>query len=802
MPIMSVPSFRTVGRGRLLAFYLCVAAAAAQTAKPGSDQTTPAQPASASEETVVLSPFQISGKRDRGYGVTTSLGASRIALPVTDIPVSVVSINEQFFLDRGAVDAMEVLPFVSGVQQGADGSPGQEGFSLRGFSMSGIRVRDGLPESVEGADYPFDDASAYERLEIIKGPAGTLYGTTSMGGVVNKISKWPKFAPQTKVELQAQSYDEFVRAMVDSTGPIGKNTAYRLVLSSRTGKRYFDEKDAPNDFTNLLLALTHRIGADRGGRIWARAQYLHFELDRESGPQYPTGFLNPANPTAAPVLRNPKFPIAINANLEPEDDVSIGNIYSYEGGYEQTWAGPFGGNWTLRLVGRYSLGKGDKSPSYALTRPVPTDASGTIVKYTSATGTLVNGDSRFIAADDPRVADWRATMTAREFSGYKKNSGSFLDLVGDFQTGPMKHKMVINAQLDKAVAERAFFFWAVPNPANTTAVANSFSMVRPDFSRFSLTNVKATVPTQFNAFNGHSESNGFASGFQDNISVFGERVIGVVGARYDNVQTTSFSFDSAQSIAQRKFIKSPTTTSTVDNQEWTFRYGLVGKPWPGVSVFSQIGQTYIPVNTLNARGTKYPNRQGEIKEAGVKLELFGARLVTTASVFDMQLTNVLISVPNPPELGGGLVQVPAGTQKTKGFEMDVAYEPVEGLNLSLAYSKLTSTNELGQSFRGVPIDAAWSMLAKYRFRQDALRGCFVGASWRHTGKQAGDATDTFYLDNADVFDGFIGYGRQRWNVQLNFLNLLNTDDPITTVGDTAVFRALPRSYRVTFRYTF
>jgi hypothetical protein len=39
-------------------------------------------------------------------------------------------------------------------------------------------------------------------------------------------------------------------------------------------------------------------------------------------------------------------------------------------------------------------------------------------------------------------------------------------------------------------------------------------------------------------------------------------------------------------------------------------------------------------------------------------------------------------------------------------------------------------------------------------------------------------------------------------VQLNVLNLLGADDPITVTGDTGVYRALPRSYRVTLRYTF
>ncbi len=786
-----------------LSLVVCLTAtAAAQTTPPVPEKPTATKPV-ANEDAVVLSPFLISSERDRGYGATTSLGASRVALDITSIPISVVSLNEQFFLDRAALDAMEVLPFVSGIQQQADGQPGtgQAGYSLRGFANVGLRVRDGLPEKVEGVDYAFDDSSAYERLEVIKGPAGTLYGTTSMGGVVNKISKWPKFIPQTKLELQVQSYDEFVRGMIDSTGPLGANTAYRAVLSSRVGRRYFDQ-DAPNDLTTLVLAFTHRIGANRNGRIWGRGQYFRFEQGRENGAQYPTGYLDPLKPNEPGVLHNPKFPIPVDANLNPKGMVSIANIYSYEGGYEQTWAGPLDGQWTLRLVGRASLGKGDKAPSGALARPVPVDASGRIVQYRNAAGALVNSDSRFTGADDPQVADWRTTLSVREFAGYNKNGGSFLDLVGDFSTGPLKHKIVINGQMEKGVSERAFFFWAVPNPANTTALANSFSAVRPDYSGFDFANVKATMPLQFNAFSGHVESNSFAAGFQDNISIFSDRLIGVVGARYDTVQATSNSFNSAQSIAQKKFVKDPATVSTVDNQDRTFRYGLVGKPWRGVSVFAQYGQTYIPINTLDPRGVKYPNQEGEINEAGVKLDLFGTRLVATASVFKMELTNVLVSVPNPPELGGGLVSVPAGTQKTDGFEFDLTAEPFAGLNVSLGYSDLTSKNEAGRYFRGVPVEATWSVLGKYSFREGTLRGAFAGASWRRIGKQAGDPANTFFLAHADVTDAFLGYGRSRWSVQLNVLNLLNTDDPVTVTGDTGVFRAIPRMYRATLRYTF
>lgn len=133
-------------------------------------QTAPSAASSPAEDekTVVLSPFNVTSERDRGYAATRSLGASRVALDTSDIPASVISLNEQLFADVGAVDAMEVLPYASGVQRVSNGAPGQEAFSLRGFAVTGLRIRDGLPETMEGVDQPYDDSSAYERVEILK----------------------------------------------------------------------------------------------------------------------------------------------------------------------------------------------------------------------------------------------------------------------------------------------------------------------------------------------------------------------------------------------------------------------------------------------------------------------------------------------------------------------------------------------------------------------------------------------------------------------------------------------------------
>jgi iron complex outermembrane receptor protein len=130
--------------------------------------------------------------------------STRQAQPLSKVPLSVVA-TDQETLDkqgvRSAADLMRLTPSVTFGQGGQFYGTGQSNISIRGIqSTSGIpttgvyiddtpiQTRTGISPSLSNA-YPqiFD----VDRVEVLRGPQGTLFGTGSMGGAVRFITPDP-----------------------------------------------------------------------------------------------------------------------------------------------------------------------------------------------------------------------------------------------------------------------------------------------------------------------------------------------------------------------------------------------------------------------------------------------------------------------------------------------------------------------------------------------------------------------------------------------------------------------------------
>ncbi len=126
------------------------------------------------------------------------VSATRTEMDVKDSPASIVIINRQQIEDRKANNLMDVLRDVPGVQFSRSGSVSSNGsVRIRGSESDHVLILiDGKRMSTDPSFYNtrelerirMDDV---ERVEVVKGPASVLYGSSAMGGVINVITRKP-----------------------------------------------------------------------------------------------------------------------------------------------------------------------------------------------------------------------------------------------------------------------------------------------------------------------------------------------------------------------------------------------------------------------------------------------------------------------------------------------------------------------------------------------------------------------------------------------------------------------------------
>lgn len=133
---------------------------------------------------------------------TIVVTATRVPTAAEKLPASVTVITRQQIEQRGYTTLVEALSTVPGLRVAQSGGPGaQASVFIRGTESRHVLVlRDGVPVNDPGDpgnafNFGVDTLGDVERIEIVRGPLSSLYGSGAIGGVINIITRHGAGAP-------------------------------------------------------------------------------------------------------------------------------------------------------------------------------------------------------------------------------------------------------------------------------------------------------------------------------------------------------------------------------------------------------------------------------------------------------------------------------------------------------------------------------------------------------------------------------------------------------------------------------
>jgi len=157
--------------------------------------------------------------------------ATRRASPLSDVPIAVSAVTAQSLQNSGANDIRQLNQLAPSLLVSSTGSEANGAARIRGIGTVGDNPGlessvavfiDGVYRARTGAG--LTDLGEIERIEVLRGPQGTLFGRNASAGILNIVSKSPSFNFGASGEVTYGNYD-YWRLAARVTGPITQQLA-------------------------------------------------------------------------------------------------------------------------------------------------------------------------------------------------------------------------------------------------------------------------------------------------------------------------------------------------------------------------------------------------------------------------------------------------------------------------------------------------------------------------------------------------------------------------------------------------
>ena len=343
-----------------------------------------------------------------GYRAKNAMSATKTDTPLSETPQSVTVVPRDQMVDQGATTLQDALNYAAGVRSDAYGLDGRtDSVRIRGsypdIYLDGLRQNYGYYTSTTRTE-PY----TLERLEVLRGPSGMLYGSGTAAGIVNMVSKRPLLETQREVGVEFGSYGR-KQIQADLTGALADSGewSYRLIALQRNSDTQVDY--VPDDRTVLAPSLTWRPS----GVTSLTLQGL-YQKDK-------SGSTSQFFPWEGTLLPNPNGQLPSSRFIGEPGDYYNSERKSFGWQFEHR----FSDAWAFRQNFRYAKNENDNSYHYA-------------DSFTVAGGWAADPVNKRIIG---RYLDYQLT----------KNDIAVMDnnVEGHFKTGALQHTMLIGADFSR-----------------------------------------------------------------------------------------------------------------------------------------------------------------------------------------------------------------------------------------------------------------------------------------------------------------------------------------------------------------
>lgn len=734
--------------------------AGAQSVTPPAAAASPTKTTSnPTDETVTLKEFVVTDAADLGYSTPNAIGISRTSEALIDTPQTINVINQQFLQDFAPIELGDVLQFVAGVtiESNVGDSTMIRGYTVRDQFTDGMV--DNQNQSQLGAE-PFQ----FERIEVLKGPAGLVYGSTAIGGLTNRVRKAPNWKPRTEVAFSFGTNSQ-TKTELDYNSPLNKRVAVRLVAT------YLDQDMVNGVKTKFAFAnrwnanpsVTLKLGKQSQLRVFgeflAERYYKHW------------GEVGMFATTTVPTQRT----VAAAANFARLGDrEATFGLPQAQGGFT-TW-GLLPRNFTFGE--QQSTAKNMKQAGGAfyeakLGQDLLLRAGGTYSFWDHFVEDVIPvgmaGNNREM------TRTWRTIENVDQYSSFAVDTTYTFKLLGG------EHRLFTVNQVQ---FRRQFQEIFGMNTARPIPNLDLFNPVYAPYNPFDKVRTNRQIGRAPN----------YAFGFKDSVKFFGDKLQFAGGPRYDAYRSRTDNL--INNVAGRQ----------VKGNTWTYNYGAVVKPTKSFSLFYGHSETYAPNTTVNPNGGTFDPQLGAVNEFGIKLAFLDGRIAGTVSTYNLKLTHIIVNDPDPVRSAAGY-RVDSGFQETTGYEADVFFTVTRGWQLNVGGSSIDVTTPNGIFPRGSSKTSS-NLATSYRFTEGPLKGFGFSGGWIYKSKfnvETAALTDRvarYYLPAYDYGTVSVSYTWKRYRFQLNVANVTDEWYLIRSVSKEQIYEGPERQYRLRVSRTF